>query len=239
MAAAESVSPQTSLRLSQELGVLVAPSASPPGFAGLKRCLCAGCWPPHACPLGMRIAQRCSNLQLAFVHCVLLYLRHSVFLPCVSCRFCMACVSCAVLVSFSMVRCGLLGLPGPPRCMRCRGRRVGAGSRLQQAVHVTPDVGKFMQCLVQGELLVLYEACDAVPELAIRVQELRLEDTPAGAGSPDKKPRTATHYKGQTGCRPNNDNRGCPEGCGKSDACDVILPDGAVCASCPHRLKAQ
>ena len=43
MAAAESVSPQTSLRLSQELGVLVALSASPPGFAGLKRCLCAGC----------------------------------------------------------------------------------------------------------------------------------------------------------------------------------------------------
>ena len=49
-------------------------------------------------------------------------------------------------------------------------------SRLQEAVHVTPDVGKFMQCLVQGELLVFYEACDAVPELAIRVQELFRSD---------------------------------------------------------------
>ena len=88
------------------------PADIPPGFCRLEAVLVCRVLPPHACPLGMRIAQRCSNLQLAFVHCVLLYLRHSVFLPCVSCRFCMACVSCAVLVSFSMVRGSLSFRPG-------------------------------------------------------------------------------------------------------------------------------
>ena len=61
-------------------------------------------------------------------------------------------------------------------CMRCWGRCISAGSRLQETMHITPDIGKFMQCVIQSELLVFHQACNAVPELAIRVEELFCDD---------------------------------------------------------------
>ena len=55
------------------------------------------------------------------------------------------------------------------------------------------------------------------------------EDMPST--SPDKRSRTAREASGMELCKKWNDNRGCDGSCGRLDACDVILPDGRVCAS--------
>ena len=127
------------------------------GVVFLKRCACAACFCPHTCPLGSLMAQRCAYLHFALLHCPRLKRRHKVLLPCLVARFVIASAFAVLGESLSwpwmtpLVPLPLL-LTFAFACA-CAGALVDNDllcTRLQQCMHVTADLGHFMQSLVQG-----------------------------------------------------------------------------------------